>query len=278
MTKATSGDGEILIRAGQHEMHYWRDLWRYRELLYFLAWRDILVRYKQTIAGSAWALLRPLLNTIVFTVLFSRLGKFPSDGVPYPVLVLAGMVPWQLFSGAVLGATQSLVTNSNLISKVYFPRLIIPCSTLGVALVDFLFTFGLMILVAAWYGVMPTIRLMALPLLALYALLASLGPSVLIAAMMVKFRDFKHVVPFLVQIGTFICPVGYSSSAIPEKWRLLYSCNPMVGVIDGFRWAVHGGTPLHLPGFLISMGITLLLTVVGLWYFRRTEKTFADVI
>lgn len=278
MIKPTNSETEILIQAGQREMHYWRDLWRYRELLYFLAWRDILVRYKQTIAGSAWALLRPLLNTIVFTVLFSRLGKFPSDGVPYPVLVLAGMVPWQLFSGSVLGATQSLVSNSNLISKVYFPRLIIPCSTLGVAFVDFLFTFGLMILVAAWYGVMPTMRLAALPLLALYALLASLGPSVLIAAMMVKFRDFKHVVPFLVQIGTFVCPVGYSSSAIPEQWRLLYSCNPMVGVIDGFRWAVHGGASLHLPGFLISIGITLLLTVVGLWYFRRTEKTFADVI
>lgn len=267
-----------VIRAGQHEARYWHDLWRYRELFFFLAWRDILVRYKQTVAGSAWALLRPALNTLVFTVLFSRLGKFPSDGVPYPVMVLAGMVPWQLFSGAVLGATQSLVTNTNLISKVYFPRLIIPCSTLGVAVADFLFTLVLLAGVMVWYGVPPTMRLCFLPLLALFATLASLGPSLLIAAMMVKYRDFKHIVPFLVQLGAYVCPIGFSSSMVPEKWRLLYSCNPLVGVIDGFRWAIHGGAPLNVPGLAISGLITVFFAVLGVWYFRKTERSFADII
>lgn len=259
--------------------HYWRDLWRYRELLGFLAWRDILVRYKQTVAGSGWAILRPALSTLVFTILFGKMGKFPApEGVPYPVMVLAAMVPWQLFSGAVLGATQSLVTNANLISKVYFPRLIVPCSAVGVALADFFFTFLLLVAAMLWYGVAPTPGLLAVIPLTFFALAASLGPSLLIAALIVKFRDFKHVVPFLVQLGAYVCPVGFMSAMVPERWRLLYSCNPMVGVIDGFRWAVHGGEPLHLPGFLVSVAITLVFLVLGVWYFRKTERSFADVI
>jgi lipopolysaccharide transport system permease protein len=277
-SRVTRNDQETVIRLGHHESGYWRDVWSYRELLYFLAWRDILIRYKQTVAGSAWALLRPALNTLVFTILFSRLGKFPSDGVPYPVMVLAGMVPWQLFSGAILGGTQSLVSNSNLISKVYFPRLIIPCSTLGVALLDFLFTLILLLGVMLYYSVMPTWRLATLPLLVLFALLASLGPSLLIAALMVKFRDFKHVVPFMIQLGAYVCPVGFSSSIVPENWRALYSCNPMVGVIDGFRWAIHGGAPLHFQGLIISILITLFFVVLGVWYFRKAERSFADMI
>ncbi len=276
---SNAAEEEVIIRPGGAMNHYWRDLWRYRELLGFLAWRDILVRYKQTVAGSAWAILRPALNTLVFTVLFGRMGKFPTpDGVPYPVMVLAAMVPWQLFSGAVLGATQSLVTNSNLISKVYFPRMIVPCSAIGVALADFFFTLVLLIAAMLWYGVAPTVKLFAVVPLTLVALLASLGPSLLIAALIVKFRDFKHVVPFGIQLGTYVCPVGFLSSMVPEGWRLLYSCNPMVGVIDGFRWAIHGGEPLHLEGFAVSILVTVVFLFVGVWYFKKTERSFADVI
>jgi len=270
---------EVVIQAGGHVGHYWRDLWRFRELLGFLAWRDLLVRYKQTFAGGAWALLRPALNTLVFTILFGRLGKFPApEGVPYSIMVLAAMVPWQLFSGAVLGATQSLVSNTNLISKVYFPRLIIPCSSMAVALADFFFAFILLLGAMLWYGVTPSPRMLALLPLTLFAAMASLGPSLLIAALMVKFRDFKHVVPFFIQLGAYVCPVGFLSSMVPDKWRLLYSCNPMVGVIDGFRWAIHGGEPLHVPGFLISLAVTLVFLFLGFWYFRRVERQFADII
>jgi lipopolysaccharide transport system permease protein len=277
MTPSTQQD--VLIKAGASVSHYWRDIWRYRELLGFLAWRDLLVRYKQTVAGSSWALIRPALNTLVFTFLFGRMGKFPSpEGVPYSIVVLSAMVPWQLFSGAVLGATQSLVTNTNLISKVYFPRLIIPCSSMAVALADLFFAFILLLGAMLWYGVAPSVRMLAVPPLALFALMASLGPSLLIAALMVKFRDFKHIVPFFIQLGAYVCPVGFLSSMVPEKWRLLYSCNPMVGVIDGFRWAIHGGEPLHLPGFLISMAVTFLFLFLGFWYFRRIERQFADII
>lgn len=279
-------ENEIIIRAGRSESGYWRDIWRYRELFGFLAWRDIIVRYKQTVAGSAWALLRPLLTTLVFTVLFGRMGKFPSDGVPYPVLVLAGMLPWQFFSNAISASTHSLVNNNSLISKVYFPRLLIPASTFGVALVDFAITMVILAGMMAWYQVMPTWRLLCLPLFTLLAVAAALGPGLLISALMVEYRDFKHIVPFLVQFGTYVSPVGFSTSAVPEQWRLLYACNPVVGVIEGFRWCIYGGltesaqTPSSLPmeGFLISCGIVIFLLILGLWYFRRTEKTFADLI
>jgi lipopolysaccharide transport system permease protein len=269
----------VIIRSGGSVRRYWHDIWRFRELLGFLAWRDILVRYKQTVAGSAWAILRPALNTLVFTVLFGRLGKFPApEGVPYPIIVLAAMVPWQLFSGAILGGTQSLVTNTNLISKVYFPRIIIPGSALGVALADFFFTLLLLLGAMLWYGIAPSPRLLLLPPLAIFALLASLGPTLLISALMVKYRDFKHVVPFFIQLGAYVCPIGFLSSLVPDRWRLLYSCNPLVGVIDGFRWAIHGGEPLHLQGFLISVAVTLIFLFVGFAYFRRNERDFADII
>lgn len=270
---------EITIRAGRNEAGYWRDLWRYRELFGFLAWRDIIVRYKQTVAGSAWALLRPLLTTMVFTVLFGRMGKFPSDGVPYPILVLAGMLPWQFFSNAISASTHSLVNNNTLISKIYFPRLLIPASTFGVALIDFLITLGILAVMMVWYQVMPTWRLLCLPAFTLLAVAAALGPGLLISALMVEYRDFKHIVPFFVQLGTYVSPVGFSTSAVPEHWRTLYACNPMVGVIEGFRWCIYGGqTSLSLTSFFISCGIVILLLILGFWYFRRTEKTFADLI
>lgn len=270
---------DLVIRSGLSEKNYWRDLWRYRELLYFLTWRDILVRYKQTVAGAAWAILRPLLTTVVFTIIFGRFGKFPSEGVPYPVMVLAAMLPWQFFSSALTTSTQSLVNSSSLISKVYFPRMIVPGSTLGVALVDFAITLGILFVFMLGYGVPPSWRLLTLPLFTFMAVAAALGPGLLIAALMVRFRDFKHVVPFLVQLGTYVSPVGFSSSVVPEQWRLLYSCNPIVGVIDGFRWAIYGESGgLYMPGLIISNAIAFICLGLGIWYFRRTEKTFADVI
>ena len=270
---------EIIIRAGRSESGYWQDLWRYRELFGFLAWRDIIVRYKQTVAGSAWALLRPLLTTMVFTVLFGRMGRFPSDGVPYPVLVLAGMLPWQFFSNAISSSTHSLVSNTNLISKIYFPRLLIPASTFGVAIIDFLITLVILAGMMAWYQVMPTWRLLFLPAFTLLAVAAAFGPGLLISALMVEYRDFKHIVPFLVQLGTYVSPVGFSSSAVPEKWRLLYSLNPMVGVIDGFRWCILGGeSAIDWQAFGISMGVTAFFLWLGVRKFRATEKSFADLI
>jgi lipopolysaccharide transport system permease protein len=279
-------ESEITIRSGRDETGYWRDLWRYRELFVFLAWRDIIVRYKQTVAGSTWALIRPLLTIIVFTVIFGRMGKFPSDGVPYPILVLAGMLPWQFFSNAISSATHSLVNNNTLISKIYFPRLIIPISTFGVAIIDYLITLGILAAMMAWYNVMPTWRLLCLPAFTLLAVAAALGPGLLISALMVEYRDFKHIVPFFVQFGTYVSPVGFSTSVVPEQWRMLYACNPVVGVIEGFRWCIYGGQTgdgdknsiLSTEELLISCGIVLILLVLGVWYFRRTEKTFADLI
>jgi lipopolysaccharide transport system permease protein len=269
----------LVINAKSADANYWRDLWRYREIFYFLAWKDILVRYKQTVAGAAWAVLRPLLTTVVFTILFGMLGRFPAGGTAYPILVMSAMLPWQLFASAISASTHSLVNNTNLISKIYFPRLLVPASTLAVAVVDFLITLAILGVMMAIYGVMPSWRLLTLPLFTLLALGAVLGPGLLIAALMVNYRDFKHIVPFLVQLGTYVCPVGFSSSIVPEKWRLLYSCNPLVGVIDGFRWAIYGEAGgLYLPGFVLSIVLTIIFLLLGLWYFRRTEDTFADVI
>ncbi len=269
----------LVINAQSADANYWRDLWRYREIFFFLAWKDILVRYKQTVAGAAWAILRPLLTTVVFTILFGVLGRFPAEGTAYPILVMSAMLPWQLFASALTASTHSLVNNTNLISKIYFPRLLVPASTLAVALVDFLITLAILGIMMAFYGVVPTWRLFTLPLFTILALGAVMGPGLLIAALMVNYRDFKHIVPFLVQLGTYVCPVGFSSSIVPDKWRLLYSCNPLVGVIDGFRWAIYGEPGgLYLPGFVLSGVLTIFFMVLGIWYFRRTEDTFADVI
>jgi len=269
----------LVIEAGRAERHYWNDLWRYRELFYVLAWRDIAVRYKQTFIGVAWALIQPLLTTVVFTIIFNRLAKMPSDGVPYPLLVLAGMLPWQFFSSSLSGASQSLVGNANLISKVYFPRLIVPASAVVTAFIDFCISFALLVAVMAWYQFWPTWRIVLLPGFILIAFLAALGPGLLITALNVKYRDFRYIIPFIIQFGLYVSPVGFSSAAVGEKWRLLYSLNPMVGVIDGFRWAILGGKmTIYLPGFFLSLGVALVMLWWGIWHFRRMERTFADII
>jgi lipopolysaccharide transport system permease protein len=270
---------ELVIEAGRSERTYWRDLWKYRELFYFLAWRDLLVRYKQTVAGVAWALIRPLLTMIVLTVVFGKFGKMPSGGVPYPILVFCGMLPWQFVSTALGESGNSLVGNSNLISKVYFPRLVIPASSVISSFVDFLISATFLLLVMACYGFVPSRNIFALPLFVVLAVAASFGAGLWIAALMVKYRDFRFIVPFIVQFGLYISPVGFYSRVVPQHWRLLYSCNPAVGIIDGFRWAILGGQhSLYLPGFGISTTAIIMLLVTGLWYFRRMERTFADVI
>src|SRR6266850_5751996 len=248
------------IEAGKTERHYWIDLWRYRELFYFLAWRDILVRYKQTVIGLAWALIRPFLTMIVFVFVFSKLAKLPSDGVPYPILVFAALLPWQFFANAFTEAGNSLISNAKLISKVYFPRLVVPASAVIVSFLDFLISGIILVGLMLWYGFAPNWRIITLPLFTVIAFAAAMGAGLWIAALNVKYRDFRYIIPFVVQIGLFISPVGFSSSVVPEQWRLLYSVNPMVGVIDGFRWSLLGnGIRLYLPGFALSMVLVVLL-------------------
>jgi lipopolysaccharide transport system permease protein len=270
---------ELVIEAGHSERQYWRDLWRYRELFYFLAWRDILVRYKQTAIGIAWALIRPFLTMVVFTVVFGNIAKLPSGGVPYPILVFAAMLPWQFFANSLTECSNSLVTNANLISKVYFPRLIVPTSAVIVSFVDFMISGMILLGLMAWYNFVPSWRILTLPVFILIAFAAAIGAGLWFAALNVEYRDFRYVVPFIVQFGLYISPVGFSSSIVPPQWRLLYSLNPMVSVIDGFRWAILGGeSKLDLPGFTLSLGIVTFLLVTGIWYFRKMERTFADVI
>jgi lipopolysaccharide transport system permease protein len=269
----------LVIEAGRTERHYWRDLWRFRELLYFLSWRDILVRYKQTVIGVAWSVIRPVLTMIVFTVIFGKLAKFPSGNAPYAILVYAAMLPWQFFANALSESSNSLISNANMISKVYFPRLIVPTSAVVVSLVDFFISFAVLAVLMIWYRFVPPWQIVTVPLFLLLALLASLGFSLWLSALNVKYRDFRYIVPFIVQFGLYVSPVGFSSSVVPEKWRLLYSLNPMVGVIDGFRWAILGGdAQIYWPGFLLSNGLTLLILYGGVRYFRKTERIFADII
>jgi len=252
---------------------------RYRELFYFLSWRDILVRYKQTAIGVAWGILRPLLTMIVFTVIFGYLAKLPSEGVPYPILVFAAMLPWQFFSSSLSECSNSFITNANMLTKIYFPRLIVPASAVIVNLVDFLISCAIMGALMAWYRFVPGWRVLALPLFLSMAFLASFGIGLWLATLNVKYRDFRYVVPFIVQFGLYISPVGFSSSVVPGKWRLLYSINPMVGVIDGFRWAILGGdSHIYWPGFLLSAVLTLLIFLFAVRYFRAAERKFADII
>ena len=275
----STNQSTLVLEAGRAERHYWRDLWRYRELFFFLAWRDILVRYKQTVIGIVWALGRPLITMMVFTLVFSKLAKLPSEGVPYPILVFAALLPWQFFSSAFSGAGDSLISNAGMISKVYFPRLVIPASAVIVAFVDFLISIAILVGLMIWYGFAPNLRMLTLPLFIFVAFAAAMGAGLWIAALNVKYRDFRIIVPFVVQFGLYVSPVGFSSNIVPEQWRLLYSLNPMVGVIDGFRWAILGGnTTLYWPGFLLSITLVLVILVTGIIYFRKTEKTFADVI
>lgn len=270
----------LVIEPGLADKHYWRDLWNYRELFFVLAWRDIAVRYKQTVIGLAWALIQPLLTMVVFTVIFGKIAKLPTDGaVPYALLVYAGLLPWQLFSTALTGASNSLVSNANLISKVYFPRLIVPASVVVVALIDFLISFVIMAGLMLWYQFVPGWQIFTLPFFVLMAFLASLGPGLWITAINVKYRDFRYVIPFIVQLGLYVSPVGFSSNVIPEQWRLLYSLNPVVGVIDGFRWAILGGeSSLYVPGFILSWAVIAFFLWLGIRQFRKMEKSFADLV
>lgn len=288
MTQATTmalnstdpGERVLVLEPGRAERHYWKDLWHYRELFFILAWRDVAVRYKQTVIGAAWAILRPFLTMVVFTVIFSKVAKLPADGeAPYAVMVYAGMLPWYLFSGILSEASNSLVGNANLISKVYFPRLIVPAASAVVALVDFAISSLILAGLMLWYGFMPGWQIVFLPFFIVLAVAASLGPALWITALNVKYRDFRYIIPFIIQFGLYVSPVGFSSNVVPEQWRLLYSMNPVVGVIDGFRWCLLGGqSNLYMPGFLMSLGVVAFFLWYGIRYFRKTEKTFADLV
>lgn len=269
----------LTIEAGKTEREYWKDLWKYRELFYFLAWRDVLIRYKQTVVGVAWSLLRPFLTMLVLTFVFGKLGKMPSGGVPYGLLVLCGMLPWQFFSTALSESGNSLVTNANLISKVYFPRLVVPASSVITSFVDFLISASFLVVLMIWYRFVPPATAAFLPLFVLLAFAASFGIGLWVSALMVEYRDFRFIVPFIVQFGLYVSPVGFLSSVVPGQFRLLYSLNPMAGVIDGFRWCLLGGqNSMYWPGFVLSVLSTAAVAATGIWYFRRTERTFADII
>jgi lipopolysaccharide transport system permease protein len=271
---------ELILEPGRTEKNYWRDLWRYRELFFILAWRDIAVRYKQTVVGVVWAVVRPFLTMLIFTLIFSRIAKMHSEGnLPYALLVMAGMLPWQFFSTSLSESSNSLIGNANLISKVYFPRLIVPSGSVITSFVDFLITLALLGAMMVWYQFAPDWRILTLPLFVTLAFGAAFGAGLWLCALNVEYRDFRYIIPFVVQFGLYVSPVGFSSNVVPDKWRLLYSLNPMVGVIDGFRWALlRGETGLWWPGLAASAALTLILCLSGVWYFRRMEKTFADVI
>jgi lipopolysaccharide transport system permease protein len=269
---------KLVIEPGMASAHYWRDLWRYRELLYFLAWRDLLVRYKQTAIGVTWVLLRPALTMAVFVAFRRLVGASPS-AVPEPILVFAAVLPWQFFSTALLDASSSLIGNSNLLSKVYFPRLIIPGAAVVTAVVDFCVTLALLAVLMAWYGIAPSATLVTLPVFVLLSIALSLGLGLLLAALNVEYRDFRYVVPFLVQMGLFVSPIAFTTADLPARWRALYSLNPMVGIIDGFRWAILGDRVTIDPfAVAVSAAVTGVMLIAGTWYFRRMERSFADVI
>jgi lipopolysaccharide transport system permease protein len=275
---------ELVLEAGRAGRHYWRDLWRYRELLYILAWRDVAVRYKQTVVGVAWALVQPLAQMAVMVVIFGTMAKFPSEGnAPYAIMVFAAMLPWQFFASAISASSMSIVGNANLISKVYFPRMIIPAAAVVTSLVDFLIAFAILVALMLWYGYAPSWRMLTLPLFMLLAVLAAIGPGLLITALNTEYRDFRFIIPFIVQFGLYISPVGFSSAVVRETFGealfLVYSLNPMVGVIEGFRWAILGGdAQLHVPALAMSVVFSVGFLVLGASYFRRLERTFADVV
>ncbi|HEY1788148.1 MAG TPA: ABC transporter permease [Verrucomicrobiae bacterium] len=268
----------FVIEAGRAERQYWRDLWRFRELFYFLAWRDFLIRYKQTVVGIAWSLIRPFLMMLALTMVV-RIGKLPTGGVPYPLFVFCGLLPWQFFSTALSESGNSLVTNSNLVSKIYFPRLVVPTSSVIVNFVDFLISAIFLAVLMFYFHFVPPSQIVFIPLFVVLIFAASLGTGFWIAALTVEYRDFRFVIPFIVQFGIFVSGVFMMTSHVPERWRLFYSINPVVGIIDGFRWCIlGGGNVLYVPGLVLSILVTFLLIFSGLWYFRKTERTFADVI
>jgi lipopolysaccharide transport system permease protein len=270
---------ETVIEAGRGEVQYWRDLWRYRELFFFFAWRDMLVRYKQTVVGVSWSLIRPLLTMAILTVVFGKFGKMPSGGVPYSLLVFCGMLPWLFFSTAIMESGNSLVLNANMIAKVYFPKLTITVSSVITSLVDFLISSVFLAFLMVWHRFVPPTALVLLPFFVLLVFAASIGTGMWIAALMVKYRDFRFIVPFIVQFGLYISPVGFQSGVVPEKYRFLFALNPMVGIIDGFRWCILGTRSSYLgPEVVLAVIGVSVLMFSGIRYFRKTEKTFADII
>ena len=276
--KSTGANPALILEAGRGEKQYWQDIWRYRELFYFLAWRDVIVRYKQTTIGFLWALIPPFLTMVVLSV-FAGLAKLPSGNVPQPIMIFSAVLPWQFFTGSLSGCSNSLIANSNLISKVYFPRLIVPISAVVVSFVDFMISGIILLGLMARYNYVPGWQILLLPVFIAIASAASIGAGLLLASLNVKYRDFRFIVPFIVQFGLYISPVAFSSNIVPEKWRLLYSLNPMVGVIDGFRWSILGGdAKIYWPGFLLSLALVIVLLVIGITYFRKVERTFADDI
>lgn len=270
----------LIIEKGRSETNYWKDLWRYRELFYILAWRDVSVRYKQTVVGIAWSVIQPLLTMLIFTFIFGSIAQLPSEGAaPYAIMVFVALLPWQFFANSLAFSSQSMTTNANLISKVYFPRMIVPFSSVITSFIDFLISFVILCALMVYFQYLPSYRIFLLPLFVLFAFVAAMGIGLFITALNVKYRDFKIIVPFIVQFGLYVSPVGFSSSIIPEQYQLLYSLNPMVGVIDGFRWSILGGeSSIYWPGFLTSLGISLLLLILGIRFFRKTERVFADIV
>ena len=270
-----------IISSKNIKQQYWSDLWSYRELFYFLSWKDVLVRYKQTVIGVAWSVIRPLLTMIVFVLIFSKIAKLPSEGdAPYAIMVFAALLPWQFFSNALADSGNSLVDNAEMVGKIFFFFVILPVRSIIVSLLDFCISFAILLFLMLWYKFVPNITIVLLPFFLLLAVINALGLGLWLAALNVTYRDFRYIIPFIVQFGLYLSPVGFSSSIVPEQWRLLYSLNPMVGVIDGFRWAILGGenTALYMPGFMLSIIISLAILYTGLKYFRKKEKTFADVI
>ncbi|MBK0399752.1 ABC transporter permease [Limibaculum sp. M0105] len=274
----------LILEPGRADKEYWRDLWRYRELFFVLAWRDISARYKQTVVGVLWAVLQPVLTMIVMTLVFSKLAGLPSEGAaPYAIMVYAAMLPWQFFANSLSASGNSLVGNARLISKIYFPRLVIPTASVITAFIDFLIAFVILLALMGIYNFWPSWRLLTLPVFTCIAFLAAIGPGLLLASLNVKYRDFRYVIPFIVQFGLYISPVGFSTSIVREKLGealfMIYALNPMVGVIDGFRWAILGAeATVYWPGLAISLAAISLFLWLGITRFRRTEKTFADVI
>lgn len=269
---------ELVIEPGRTERNYWGDIWRFRELLYFLAYRDLLVRYKQTIIGVAWAIVRPALTMAIF-VAFRRMTKLSVSDVPDAILVYSAVLPWQFFSTALTEASNSLITSANLVSKVYFPRLLVPAGAVATSLVDFAITVCLLAILLGWYRFLPGWQIFLLPIFVLLTFALSVGGGLLVAALNVKYRDFRYIVPFIVQLGLFISPIAFQTSSVPARWRLMYSLNPMAGIIDGFRWSIlRGRTPLDPSIFGVSLAVTFVCVVLGTWYFRQTERSFADVI
>jgi len=278
MAKTNNEDWDLVLESGRADKHYWKDLWRFRELFYILSWRDIKVRYKQTVLGAAWSIIRPLLTTIIFTVVFSKIAKLDNPGnAPYALMVFAGMLPWQFFSNALSESSNSLIGNANLITKVYFPRLIIPASSVITSLVDFAISFLILIVMMFWYHYIPSWHMVFLPVFILLAFMCAFGVGLYLTAVNVKYRDFRYIIPFIIQFGLYITPVGFSSSVIGEKWKLLYALNPMVGVIDGFRWCILGD-PMNWRSFIFSVIVILIFLIIGVTYFRKMEKSFADNI